>query len=64
MTICMHCHREIEDRGHPVARNGNFEMYSIWAHVPGGYLHCYPQQGPDSPTAEPWDGEDPPYDWR
>lgn len=61
---CQHCGRDIEDRGHPVARDNQFAWYSVWVHVPGGYTVCFPQRGSESSRAEPWDGEDPPYDWR
>jgi hypothetical protein len=50
---CAHCGLEVEDRGHPVARDGGFGWHPKWVHVPGGYHTCWPQQGANSPRAEP-----------
>lgn len=51
---CAHCGLEVEDRGHPVARDGEgFGWYSKWVHADGCYSVCYPQQGASSPTAAP-----------
>lgn len=50
---CRHCGREIEDRGHPVARSDQFGWYVKWVHVPGGYQVCG-LQTPDT-RAEPED---------
>jgi hypothetical protein len=53
-TRCVHCGLEVEDRGHPVARDvEGFGWYSNWVHFPGGYQPCFPQQGSDSPKATP-----------
>lgn len=50
---CAHCGLEVEDRGHPVARDGEgFGWYAKWVHVPGGYSLCHPQQA-GSPRATP-----------
>jgi len=68
-TSCAHCGMEVEDRGHPVARDGEgICWYSNWVHADGGHRTCYPQQGDNSPKAEPaaTAGEDPctcPADW-
>lgn len=46
---CAHCELEVEDRGHP-----GFGPYTPhWVHTPGGYTHCHPQMGADSPRATP-----------
>ncbi|NEC17922.1 hypothetical protein [Streptomyces parvus] len=47
-TQCVHCWREIEDRGDP-----GFGAYTPrWVHVSGGYQTCNPQL-PNSPRATP-----------
>ena len=52
---CAHCGLEVEDRGHPVARDGEgVGWYSKWVHVPGGYQTCNPHQF-SSPRATPAD---------
>lgn len=48
--VCRHCSEEIANKGQP-SMGGNHEI--LWVHVPGGYTPCYPQQGADSPRAEP-----------
>lgn len=54
VPTCAHCGLEVEDRGHPVARDGEgFGWYSNWVHVPGGYSICHPQQAAASPRATP-----------
>ncbi|WP_329131617.1 hypothetical protein OG552_10685 [Streptomyces sp. NBC_01476] len=51
---CANCGLEVEDRGHPVAREGEgFGWYSNWVHADGGYQTCHPQQGASSPKATP-----------
>lgn len=47
--VCRHCGKEIANKGQP-SMGGNHEI--LWSHVPGG-TPCSPQQGADSPRAEP-----------
>jgi len=50
VTVCAHCGLEIEDKAAP-SIDGRQKPH--WAHVPGGYSICYPQQASKSPRAEP-----------
>jgi hypothetical protein len=57
VSLCAFCGLEVEDRGHPTAREGEgFVWVPAWVHVPGGYRTCYPQQGATSPKASKDDG--------
>jgi hypothetical protein len=50
---CAHCGLEVEDRGHPVARDGEgFGWYSNWVHADWGGQICHPQDK-NSPRAQP-----------
>ncbi|WNI19210.1 hypothetical protein [Actinacidiphila sp. ITFR-21] len=52
--VCANCGLEVEDRGQPVAREGEgFGWYSNWVHANGGYATCFPQRGASSPKAKP-----------
>jgi hypothetical protein len=52
--VCANCGLEVEDRGHPVARDGEgIGWYSNWVHADGGYRTCHPQRGASSPRATP-----------
>jgi hypothetical protein len=52
--VCANCGLDVEDRGHPVAREGGgFGWYSNWVHADWGGQVCHPQQGAASCTAAP-----------
>jgi hypothetical protein len=54
---CAHCGLLIEDRGDP----NPFGPWEIrWVHVDWGGKLCHPQQGGDSPRAEPAPTEETP----